>query len=49
MVLNTVLVAIDNSEFPQQVLQAVAQFRLEATAKVILVHVVNSGTSELYI
>ncbi|MEG4320795.1 MULTISPECIES: universal stress protein [unclassified Microcoleus] len=42
--LNTVLVAIDNSEFAAQVLQAVAQFKLEPTAKVILVHVVSSGT-----
>jgi nucleotide-binding universal stress UspA family protein len=42
--LNTVLVAIDNSEFAAQVLQAVDQFKLEPTAKVILVHVVSSGT-----
>jgi nucleotide-binding universal stress UspA family protein len=42
--LNTVLVAIDNSEFAAQVLQAVGQFKLEPTAKVILVHVVSSGT-----
>ncbi|MCY7382769.1 MAG: universal stress protein [Microcoleus sp. CAN_BIN18] len=44
--LNTVLVAIDNSEFAAQVLQAVGQFRLEPTAKVILVHVVSSGMSD---
>ena len=44
--MNTVLVAIDNSEFAAQVLQAVAQFRLEATAKVILAHVVSSGMSD---
>lgn len=36
--------AIDNSEFAAQVLQAVDQFKLEPTAKVILVHVVSSGT-----
>jgi nucleotide-binding universal stress UspA family protein len=42
--LNTVLVAIDNSEFAAQVLQAVGQFKLEPTAKVILVHVVSSDT-----
>jgi nucleotide-binding universal stress UspA family protein len=42
--LNTVLVAIDNSEFAPQVLQAVGQLKLEPTAKVILVHVVSSGT-----
>lgn len=36
--------AIDNSEFAAQVLQAVGQFKLEPTAKVILVHVVSSGT-----
>ena len=36
--------AIDNSEFAAQVLQAVAQFKLEPTAKVILAHVVSSGT-----
>ena len=36
--------AIDNSEFAAQVLQAVEQFKLEPTAKVILVHVVSSGT-----
>jgi len=44
--LNTVLVAIDNSEFAAQVLQAVGQFRLEPTAKVVLVHVVTSGMSD---
>jgi len=44
--LNTVLVAIDNSEFAAQVLQAVGQFKLEPTAKVILVHVVSSGMSD---
>lgn len=44
--MNTVLVAIDNSEFAAQVLQAVGQFRLEATAKVILVHVVSSRMSD---
>jgi hypothetical protein len=44
MVLNTVLVAIDNSELATQVLQVVGQFQLEPTAKVILVHVVSSGT-----
>ena len=38
--------AIDNSEFAAQVLQAVGQFRLEPTAKVILVHVVSSGMSD---
>lgn len=42
--MNTVLVAIDNSEFAAQVLQAVGQFKLEPTAKVILVHVVSSDT-----
>lgn len=42
--MNTVLVAIDNSEFAAQVLQAVGQLKLEPTAKVILVHVVSSGT-----
>ncbi|WP_293125071.1 universal stress protein [Microcoleus sp. bin38.metabat.b11b12b14.051] len=42
--LNTVLVAIDNSEFAAEVLQAVAQFKLEPTAKVILAHVVSAGT-----
>ncbi len=42
--MNTILVAIDNSEFAAQVLQAVGQFKLEPTAKVILVHVVSSGT-----
>lgn len=36
--------AIDNSEFAAQVLQAVRQFKLEPTAKVILVHVVSSDT-----
>lgn len=36
--------AIDNSEFAAQVLQAVGQFKLEPTAKVILVHVVSSDT-----
>ena len=36
--------AIDNSEFAAQVLQTVKQFKLEPTAKVILVHVVSSGT-----
>ena len=36
--------AIDNSEFAAQVLQAVAQFKLEPTAKVILAHVVSGGT-----
>jgi uncharacterized protein YqfB (UPF0267 family) len=44
--LNTILVAIDSSEFAAQVLQAVGQFRLEPTAKVILVHVVSSGMSD---
>ncbi|MEG4225832.1 universal stress protein [Microcoleus sp. N9_B2] len=44
--LNTVLVAIDNSEFAAQVLQAVGLFKLEPTAKVILVHVVSSGISD---
>ena len=44
--MNTVLVAIDNSEFAAQVLQAVGQFRLEPRAKVILVHVVSSGMSD---
>ena len=44
--LNTVLVAIDNSELAVKVLQAVDQFQLEPTAKVILVHVVTSDTSE---
>ncbi|MEG5139231.1 MULTISPECIES: universal stress protein [unclassified Microcoleus] len=44
--LNTVLVAIDNSDFAAQVLQAVGQFKLEPTAKVILVHVVSSGMSD---
>ena len=44
--MNTVLVAIDNSEFAAQVLQAVGQFKLEPTAKVILVHVVSSGMSD---
>nr|WP_228057415.1 universal stress protein [Tychonema sp. LEGE 07203] len=43
--MNTILVAIDNSEFTVQVLQAVELFKLEPTAKVILVHVV-SDTSE---
>ncbi len=38
--------AIDNSEFAAQVLQAVGQFKLEPTAKVILVHVVSSGMSD---
>lgn len=38
--------AIDNSEFAAQVLQAVGKFRLEPTAKVILVHVVSSGMSD---
>ncbi len=42
--MNTVLVAIDNSEFAAEVLQAVAQFKLEPTAKVILAHVVSAGT-----
>ncbi|MEG4445616.1 universal stress protein [Microcoleus sp. AT9_B5] len=42
--MNTVLVAIDNSELATQVLQVVGQFQLEPTAKVILVHVVSSGT-----
>ncbi|MCC3570933.1 MAG: universal stress protein [Microcoleus sp. PH2017_40_RAT_O_B] len=42
--LDTLLVAIDNSEFAAQVLQAVGQFKLEPTAKVILVHVVSSDT-----
>jgi len=46
MVLKTVLVAIDDSEFAEQVLQAVGNFQLEPTTKVILVHVVNSGTSD---
>ncbi|MCC3464865.1 MAG: universal stress protein, partial [Microcoleus sp. PH2017_06_SFM_O_A] len=44
MILDTLLVAIDNSEFAAQVLQAVGQFKLEPTAKVILVHVVSSDT-----
>ncbi|TAE94777.1 MAG: universal stress protein [Oscillatoriales cyanobacterium] len=42
--MNEILVAIDNSEFAAQVLQAVGQFKLEPTAKVILVHVVSSDT-----
>jgi len=46
MVLNTVLVAIDNSELATQVLQVVGQFQLEPTAKVILVHVISSGRSD---
>lgn len=46
MVLKTVLVAIDDSEFSEQVLQAVGKFQLEPTTKVILVHVVTSGTSD---
>jgi len=46
MVLKTVLVAIDDSEFAEQVLQAVGKFQLEPTTKVILVHVVTSGTSD---
>jgi nucleotide-binding universal stress UspA family protein len=46
MVLKTVLVAIDDSEFAEQVLQAVGEFQLEPTTKVILVHVVTSGMSD---
>jgi nucleotide-binding universal stress UspA family protein len=46
MVLKTVLVAIDDSEFAEHVLQAVGKFQLEPTTKVILVHVVTSGTSD---
>lgn len=46
MVLKTVLVAIDDSEFAEQVLQAVGKFQLEPTTKVILVHVVTSVTSD---
>jgi nucleotide-binding universal stress UspA family protein len=46
MVLKTVLVAIDDSEFAEQVLQAVGNFQLEPTTKVILAHVVTSGTSD---
>lgn len=38
--------AIDNSEFAVQVLQAVELFKLKPTTKVILVHVVTSDTSE---
>lgn len=49
MVLKTVLVAIDDSEFSEQVLQAVGKFQLEPTTKVILVHVVTSGTSDFEI
>ncbi|MEG5001209.1 universal stress protein [Microcoleus sp. B4-D4] len=44
--LNTILVAIDNSELATQVLQVVGQFQLEPTAKVILVHVVTSDMSD---
>ncbi|MEG3975384.1 universal stress protein [Microcoleus sp. herbarium8] len=44
--LNTILVAIDSSEFAVQVLQAVELFKLKPTTKVILVHVVTSGISD---
>ena len=46
MILNTVLVAIDNSGFAENVLQAVGQLQLEPQAKLILVHVVGSGKSD---
>lgn len=46
MILNTVLVAIDNSGFAENVLQAVGQLQLEAQTKLILVHVVGSGKSD---
>lgn len=44
--MNSILVAIDNSDLAVKVLQAVGQFQLKPTAKVILVHVVTSGISE---
>ncbi len=44
--MNTVLVAIDSSEFAVKVLQAVELFKLKPTTKVILVHVVTSGISD---
>ncbi|MEG3876814.1 universal stress protein [Microcoleus sp. herbarium7] len=47
MALKTVLVAIDDSELAEKVLQAVGDFQLEPATKVILVHVVSSGTSDL--
>ncbi|MGL5062439.1 MAG: universal stress protein [Microcoleus sp.] len=46
MILNTVLVAIDNSGFAENLLQAVGQLQLEPQAKVILVHVVDSAKSD---
>ncbi|NJK70621.1 MAG: universal stress protein [Oscillatoriales cyanobacterium RU_3_3] len=44
--LNTVLVAIDNSGLAENVLQAVEKLQLEPRSKVILVHVVSAGASD---
>lgn len=46
MILNTVLVAIDNSGLAENVLQAVERLQLEPTTKVILVHVVSAAASD---
>jgi nucleotide-binding universal stress UspA family protein len=46
MILNTVLVAIDNSGLAEYVLQAVERLQLEPTTKVILVHVVSAAASD---
>jgi nucleotide-binding universal stress UspA family protein len=46
MILNTVLVAIDNSGLAENVLHAVERLQLEPTTKVILVHVVSAAASD---
>jgi nucleotide-binding universal stress UspA family protein len=46
MILNTVLVAIDNSGLAENVLHAVEKLQLEPRSKVILVHVVSSSPSD---
>lgn len=46
MILNTVLVAIDNSGLAENVLQAVDLLQLEPQSKVVLVHVVSATASD---
>ncbi|MCU0540932.1 MAG: universal stress protein [Oscillatoriaceae cyanobacterium Prado104] len=46
MILNTVLVAIDNSGLAENVLQAVDLLQLEPKSKVVLVHVVSAAASD---
>lgn len=45
--LNTILVALDSSELSEQVIQVLNQLQLQPQTKIVLSHVIPTGTNEL--